>query len=98
MKEKKTNITEILKESLVGKRVNRIYVDSTDSSYGYLKIPMDGMYNGVEDGIIEDVIVDLPDYETGSIDIIVRANKPSKDENSKIRVNISYDDFNLIEI
>lgn len=88
----KTNIVDILKVSLVGKYLTDIYIDGTDSSYGYLKIPMDGMYDRVDEGVIEDVIVDFPEYETGSVDVIVKVS-----EEQKVRVNISYHDFNIID-
>jgi hypothetical protein len=89
---KVTNIVEVLKESLIGKKIANIYVDAIDPCYGYLKAPTDGVYSRIVEGVIEDIEVIIIDYETGSIDIVVNI------DSNQVRVNASYDDFTLVDL
>lgn len=93
-----TNVQKILEEYLIGKYILNIFIDPSYDGYGYLKQPNGMKCTDIRDGIIEGVVIDMPDYETGSIDIWVNTSQHPRAKSKRVRVCISYDDFNLFDL
>jgi ribulose bisphosphate carboxylase small subunit len=71
MKKNKTTFKKILEDTLVGKTLKNIYIEKQHKDYGYLTPPRNSLGFEVSSGIIKEVEICLPDYETGYIAIII---------------------------